>query len=169
MDITVDNGNTSTANQTYLNTEILGLTVRSGASFVTFTSPPDTLNTVEIGGYVTTDAAGMATLSLLDTPVGTLAQYFRGPIEPNDVEAIQLGTKVTGQGGFSSYSAEFADGGLGVINDGFTVTSRPNIIYSNLGPGDSWSNTNGWSGPTLCTTIDCPTSPGAVRDSMRRS
>jgi len=125
LDITVDNGNTSTANQTYLNTEILGLTVRSGASFVTFTSPPDTLITVEIGVYVTTDAAGMATLSLLDTPVGTLAQYFRGPIGPNDVEAIQLGTKVTGQGGFSSYSAEFADGGLGVINDGFTVTSRP--------------------------------------------
>ena len=121
MDIIVDNGNTATTNQTYLNTEILGLTVTSGGSFVRFTSPPDSLNTVGVGVYVTTDATGMATLSLLDTPVATLAQYYRGPI----FESIQLGTQVTGQGGFIPYTVEFADGGFGGISQGFTVTSRP--------------------------------------------
>lgn len=42
------------------------------------------------------------------------------------------------------------------------ITSGAQTIYSNLGPGDSWSNTNGWSGPSLCTPTDCPGSPGAL-------
>lgn len=42
------------------------------------------------------------------------------------------------------------------------IADSAETIYSNLGPGDSWSNANGWSGPTLCTPVDCPTSPGAL-------
>ena len=124
LDITVDNGNTSTANQAYLNTEILGLTVTSGASFVEFTSPPDALQTVGEVVYLTTDAAGIATLSLLDTPVSTLAQYYRGPLNEPENESIQLGTLVTGQGGSIPYTVEFADGGFGGILQGFEVTGN---------------------------------------------
>lgn len=40
--------------------------------------------------------------------------------------------------------------------------SPTDVVYSNLGPGDSWSDTNGWSRPVLCTPTDCPNSPGAI-------
>lgn len=49
--------------------------------------------------------------------------------------------------------------GLTFVPAAFSPTDD---IYSNLGPEDSWSDTNGWSRPVLCTPTDCPNSPGAI-------
>ena len=54
------------------------------------------------------------------------------------------------------------DGGMTRGTGALTSMHGAEEIYSNLGPGDTWANTNGWSGPSLCTPTDCPGSPGAL-------
>ena len=95
LDVLVDNGSTATANQSYLNTEILGLSVTVGAVNLSLNATDNFTLFVGSTPLITTDAFGIPTLDLnqsIDTRAVLALEFGGGAIFSSD-NLLQLGTR----------------------------------------------------------------------------
>ena len=115
LTVTVDNGNATNANQSYLNTQITAFSVTVGTLSY---SGPITNASVATATYLTTDGAGRATLDL-SANVDSRAQ------SQDAAAVVQLGTR--DGSGPTEYNVNFFGSGFGAIADPsvLAVTSRP--------------------------------------------
>jgi hypothetical protein len=93
LEVTVDNGSAETANQTYLNSQILALKATVGARSVSLNSTDHPAGVTGSAVYISTDSADIPTLDLT-TSADTAFDLYR----PGSFEEMQLGT-----GAFSRY------------------------------------------------------------------
>jgi hypothetical protein len=90
LDVTVDNGSGSIVNQSYLNTEIIGLSATSGIYSVSLNILEHTEEHSGSKTYITTNSEGQATLDL------TIAAFSKALLcfgTCFDSDTLQLGTK----------------------------------------------------------------------------
>lgn len=116
LTVTVDNGSSSTANQSYFNTDFLSASVSSGGLFTEGTT--DLVQGSAV--YITTDSFGIPTLDL-SAALDTRVQF--DPIGLSNF-VIQLGTR-DGSGPFQ-YLVNFPNPNFsGGRSDGFSVVGTP--------------------------------------------
>lgn len=89
LEVTVDNGSTETANQTYLNSQIFALKATIAAGSVSLNSTDHSAGITGSAIYISTDSAGTPTLNLT-APVNTAFDLF----DFSTFEEMQLGTGI---------------------------------------------------------------------------
>lgn len=113
---TVDNGSSSGANQSYLNTQIIGYDFNDGSDSLSVNTTDHIVRTVGSQTYITTDASGIPTLDI--SALVSSAQGIRISTLPSGafVDAIQLATNLgPGMAGFTGMTVIIGDviGGTG--------------------------------------------------------
>lgn len=98
LDVEVDNGNTSSINQSYLNTQIIGLTITIGVLSLNLDLSNATAHPFGSTPYITTDGSGNPTLDLTSNLL--TQQIFRSNTSSN---YVQLATHSGISGSYTYY------------------------------------------------------------------